>query len=93
MLDATQILKRPIITEKTTWEAGSRNRYAFEIHKDATKPQVAASVAKLYGVRVLSVATMNRKGEVKKNRYGATTTPTVKRAIVQLHEEDSIDLY
>lgn len=93
MLDATQILKRPIVTEKTTWEAGSRNRYAFEVHKDATKPQVAASVAKLYGVRVLSVATMNRKGEVKRNRYGSTTTPTVKRAIVQLHEEDSIDLY
>ena len=93
MLDATQILKRPIITEKTTWEAGSRNRYAFEIHKDATKPQVAASVAKLYGVRVESVATMNRKGHAKRTKFGTSVTPTVKRAIVQLHPEDSIDLY
>ena len=41
-MHATQIIKHPVITEKSsTWEAANRNRYSFEVHQKASKPQIA----------------------------------------------------
>ncbi|MEM6459977.1 MAG: 50S ribosomal protein L23, partial [Planctomycetota bacterium] len=56
-LEATDILKKPLITEKSTWESNDRNRYAFEVDMRAQKPQIKAAVEKLYKVRVERVAT------------------------------------
>ena len=93
MLDATYIVKRPLITEKTTWEAGSRNRISFEVHKQASKPQIKAAIEKLYGVRVESVATQMRKGKYRRTRWGQSKTSDWKKATVQLHADDRIDLF
>lgn len=91
-LHPTQIIKRPLITEKSTWEAQARNRYAFEVDIRANKKQIAEAVAKIYNVRVVKVATMIRKGEYRQTRWGEQKKPDWKKAVVQLHPEDKIEL-
>lgn len=91
-LHATQIILKPLITEKSTWEAEHANRYAFLVHPKANKIMIRDAVKKLYDVRVKSVSTLNRKGEVKRNRFGYRTTQGMKKAVVQLHPDDRIEL-
>lgn len=93
MLDPIQIIKRPLVTEKTSWESDTRNRYAFEVPMQVRKVDVKRAVESLYGVRVVKVATQVRKGKEKRTRHGLTKTPDWKRATVQLHEEDRIELF
>ena len=57
-----QVLQRPIITEKSTWESEAKRRYAFEVVMEARKPQIKKAIESLYGVRVEKVATQIRKG-------------------------------
>jgi large subunit ribosomal protein L23 len=92
MLQPTDLIKRPIITEKSTWEGTARNRYSFEVVLSATKEQIKHAVAELYKVRVVKVSTQVRKGQYKKTRFGESKGPSWKRATVQLHPDDKIDL-
>jgi len=88
----TDVIRRPIVTEKSTWEASEHCRYAFEVDRQATKPNVRDAVQDLYGVRVLSVAIQNRKGQMRRNKFGHWKTSDIKRAIVKIHAEDRIEL-
>jgi large subunit ribosomal protein L23 len=92
-MDLTQIIIKPLLTEKSTWEGEARNRYSFEVHSEANKRQIRDAIQKLYKVRVVKVSTQNRMGKYKKTRYGVGRTPNWKRATVQLHAEDRIDLF
>lgn len=92
-IEATDIIKKPLITEKTTWESGDRNRYSFEVDKRAKKPQIKAAIEKLYKVRVQSVATQVRKGKYFRTRFGPAKSADWKKATVHLHEEDRIELF
>jgi large subunit ribosomal protein L23 len=91
-MEPTTIIKKPLVTEKSTFLAEA-NRYAFQVDKRATKPQIRKAIEVLYGVRVLSVATQNRPGKVRRFRYGYINTPTTKRAIVKVHADDRIELF
>jgi large subunit ribosomal protein L23 len=91
-MEPTTVIKKPLVTEKSTFLAEA-NRYAFQVDKRATKPQIRKAVEVLYGVRVLSVATQNRPGKVRRFRYGYIKTPTTKRAIVKVHADDRIELF
>jgi large subunit ribosomal protein L23 len=91
-LDNTQIIKRPLITEKTTWQGGTLNRYTFEVHLDADKDQIAQAVADIYKVRVLGVTTQIRKGKNIRTRFGASKKSDWKKASIQVHEEDKINI-
>ena len=92
-MDATTIIRKPIVTEKATIDSNEFNRFTFEIDRRATKAQVKRAVEEIYNVRVLSVATQRRKGESRRMKYGWTTTGSIKRAIVKVHAEDSIQLF
>ena len=92
-MHATQIIKRPLVTEKCTWESTARNRYSFLVHMKASKPQVRAAIADLYNVRVESVSTQIRKGKYRRTRFGPSKTKDWKKATVQLHSEDKIELF
>ena len=48
-MDATYVIKRPMVTEKSTWETDARNRYSFVVHMKATKPQIRKAIEELYG--------------------------------------------
>lgn len=91
-MEATTVIRRPIITEKATF-AHELNRYAFEIDRRATKSDVKRAVEELYGVRVVGVATQNRKGRLRRNRHGFWQAKRMKRAVVRVHADDRIDLF
>ncbi|MCE9590469.1 MAG: 50S ribosomal protein L23 [Planctomycetes bacterium] len=93
MLTAIDIIKRPLITEKSTWEGTDRNRYSFVVHPSADKEQIKAAIAELYNVRVEKVRTQVRKGKSFRTRYGESNTGKWKKALVTLHPEDKIDLF
>jgi len=89
---AAQIVKRPLLTEKSTWEGTDKNRYAFEVDLRSSKDQIKAAVAELYKVRVTKVRTQVRKGKTFRTKYGESKAGDWKKAIVSLHPDDKIDL-
>ncbi len=85
-----QLIKRPLVTEKTTKIAESGNWLSFEVLKTATKPEIKEAIEALYGVNVIRVNTLIAKGKKKGGRFGATQD--VKKAFVQLKDGESADL-
>jgi large subunit ribosomal protein L23 len=92
-MKTTSIIHKPLITEKNTIASDEFNRYGFEVDPNATKAQIKRAVQDLYGVRVLSVATQNRKGHLKRNKFGTFLKGAHKRAVVKIHPDDKIDLF
>jgi large subunit ribosomal protein L23 len=79
-----QVLKRPILTEKTDFQR-DENKYVFEVKREANKLQIKEAVESIFDVRVLSVNTMIMKP--KRRRMGrklVQTKPAWKRAVVTL---------
>jgi len=91
--EPTQVLIRPLISEKSTRLQHSRNTYTFVIAPDASKIDVKAAIEKLYKVKVADVRTMIRKGKARKTKVGYVMRSDVKRALVVLEGETKIDLY
>ena len=87
------IIIRPLVTEKSTHQQQTRNAYAFEVHKDANKPQIKHAVEELYNVKVVGVRTMTRKGKPRRTKTKMTTSSDWKRAVVVLDENSRIDLF
>jgi large subunit ribosomal protein L23 len=92
-MEVTTIIQKPLITEKTTFNATANNRYAFQVDKRANKAQIKRAVEDIYGVRVVSVSTQVRKGRMRRNRVGWFRVGNQKRAVVKLHAEDRIELF
>jgi large subunit ribosomal protein L23 len=92
-MESTRVIRKPIITEKSTYETGAHNRYTFEIDRKATKPDVRSAIEDLYKVRVEKVAIQNRKGQMRRSRFGYWRTKAQKRAVVTVHADDRIDLF
>lgn len=81
------IIRRPLITEKSMDMIGDK-KYAFEVAKDATKPEIAKAVEAMFeGTKVASVNTINMKAKKKRLRYVEGKTSSWKKAIVTLTED------
>ena len=80
---AQDIILKPIITEKSMDGIGSK-RYTFKVASDATKPEIAAAVEELFGVKVAKVNTINMKKKPKRLGYHYGYTAEWKKAIVIL---------
>ena len=92
-----RIIIRPIVTEKMTQQTESLNDYGFMVDKRANKIQIKNEVEKAYGVKVISVRTMVYAGK-KKSRFTKTGVVTgktnkIKKALVRLEKDNSIDFY
>jgi len=92
-MNPTQIIIKPLVTEKSAWEAEARNRYTFEVHPQANKHQVRAAVEEIYKVKVAEVATQHRPGKYKRTRWGTIKSRSWKRAVVKLAGDHRIDLF
>ncbi len=83
-MNVYQVLKRPILTEKTDWQRGD-NQYVFEVDRRANKLQIRDAVEVLFGVQVESVNTL--LVPAKRRRLGRkqiVTRPAWKKAVVTL---------
>lgn len=89
-----QILLRPVISEKS-YKLMDEGTYVFVVDKTANKIQIRTAVEESFGVRVVSVNTLNRKGKRKRQRRLATygQRPDTKRAIVRLAGDDRIEIF
>ena len=87
------IIRRPLLTEKTTLQHEFANQVAFEVHKHANKVQIKESIEKAFSVKVLQVRTINVKGKPKQlGRYQGKQADW-KKAIVTLKEGDKIEYF
>ena len=86
------VIIRPMVSEKS-YAGLEQNRYTFLVHPDANKTEIKEAVQQIWGVRVTSVNTHNRKGKVKRFRYTQGKRPDEKQAVVTLAEGDSIEIF
>lgn len=93
MKDTQRIIRRPMVTEKSTRQKEESRQYVFEVHRDANKIEIQTAVERLFKVKVLQVRTSNVLGKIKRlgKRYGKR--PDWKKAIVTLKEGDRIDFF
>jgi large subunit ribosomal protein L23 len=91
-VNARSVLIRPIVSEKSYALLGA-NKYTFRVHPDAHKTQIRQAVEEIFGVRVVDVQTMSVKPKPKRRGWSSGQTRAWKKAIVRLHEEDSIELF
>ena len=93
MTDPRQIIKSPIITEKSTIEREFENIVTFKVSPRANKLEIRSAVEKLFKVKVLDVRTSRVKG--KSRRVGRFTgqRPSWKKARVKLREGDTIEFF
>ncbi|MFB9982459.1 50S ribosomal protein L23 [Mesorhizobium kowhaii] len=85
------VIVSPAITEKSTM-ASENNQVVFNVAKKASKPEIKAAVEALFGVKVVAVNTLVRKGKIKRFRGTVGRQSDVKKAIVTLADGQSIDV-
>jgi large subunit ribosomal protein L23 len=86
------VIIHPIVSEKS-YALLAANKYTFRVHPDAHKTQVRQAVEELFGVRVQEVRTMSVKSKPKRRGYAFGRTREWKKAVVQLHPDDTIELF
>jgi len=91
-MDARSVIIRPIISEKS-YALLAANKYTFRVHDRAHKTQVRQAVEEIFGVRVQDVHTMSVKAKPKRRGYTAGKSRAWKKAVVQLHPDDTIELF
>jgi large subunit ribosomal protein L23 len=87
-----EVLRRPLITEKNT-DLQALNKYAFEIAKGASKPQVKQAIEKAFKVRVTGVNTVTVPGKTRRVGRRQVQTRSWKKAIVTLQMGDKIEFF
>ena len=83
MKSIEEIIIKPVITE-ASMDRMANKTYTFKVAKNATKPEIAEAVEKMFGVEVACVRTINMKKKPKRVRYQIGYTSEWKRAIVTL---------
>ena len=86
------ILRRPIITEKST-TLQEQGRYSFEVAPKATKHQIKRAVQEAFDVKVSKVNTMHVRGKGKRFGPRLTTKRSWKKAIVILAPGNTITIF
>ncbi|MDQ4148990.1 MAG: 50S ribosomal protein L23 [Actinomycetota bacterium] len=95
MTTARDVIIRPVVSEKS-YGLIDANSYTFIVRPDANKVQIRQAVEEIWGVKVVAVNTINRKGKVKTNRLTKMSSgkrANSKRAVVKLAEGDKIELF
>jgi len=96
MLTIYDVLRRPIITEKSNYLSGKLQQYTFEVAKDATKGLVKDAIETLFDVSVVRVNILispAKRSRRAKSRRLMVRSAGYKKAIVTLAEGDSLDMF
>ena len=86
-----EIIRRPLITEKSTMQRYTGSLYTFEVSVKASKIEIADAVSKTFGVKVLDVRTANFSGKLKRVRKGLGYRADLKKAFVRLEDGQTIE--
>ncbi len=89
----TQVLHRPVITEKSAAQRERKNMYVFEVAMAANKHEIQRAVEKFFGVKVLNVRTMRMPAKPRRMGRYEGTLPAWKKAVVTLSQGEKIDIF
>ena len=96
-MKASDVLIKPILSEKANKQTEKLNRYSFVVDKKANKLEIKKAIETFYGVQVENVNTIvvpsNAKSKYTKAGYIVGRKPSKKKAIVTIAKGESIDLY
>jgi large subunit ribosomal protein L23 len=90
------VLRRPLVTEKTSYQSGKLGQYSFEVASDATRTMVKDAVETLFDVDVSHVNIMNapaKRGRRSRSRRLLVRKPAFKKAIVTLAEGQTLETF
>lgn len=93
-MDYTDIISKPIVTEKSTELKDAHNQVVFMVHSAANKIEVKRAVEQAFGVNVVNVNMAKQKPRLRK-RFGRTmgTKPGYKKAFIRLAPGDKIEYF
>ena len=91
-LHPNQVLLAPVVSEKS-YELIEQRKYAFRVHPDAHKTQVRQAVEELFDVRVQGVNIIKVQPKPKRRGLVRGQKPGWKKAIVQLREGETIEIF
>lgn len=90
MKNMYEVIRKPLVTEKMTNLKETQRTLGFEVHKDATKPEIKKAVEALFGVKVEEVRVANMHGKVKRQGRYVGQRPDWKKAYVVLKKGEKM---
>jgi len=91
-MEARDIIIKPVVTEKSIGLM-ENNKYVFKVALSANKIEIKKAVEEIFKVKVVDVNTVRVKGKEKRMGRSVGRTSDYKKAIVQLAEGDSIEIF
>lgn len=93
MAHIADVLKKPVLTEKSLTLQSNENKYTFDVDVKANKTEVKQAVETMFGVKVVSVNIMNVKPKKKRMGKYEGRTNRRRKAIVKLAEGEEINYF
>jgi large subunit ribosomal protein L23 len=90
MKNLYEVIRRPLITEKSSGLKETQSTVCFEVHRDATKPEIKKAVESLFSVKVADVRVANMHGKVKRQGRYSGRRPDWKKAFVVLKKGEKM---
>ena len=90
MKNLYEVIRRPLITEKSTVLKETQGTLCFEVHRDATKPEIKKAVETLFSVKVAGVRVARVHGKVKRQGRHFGQRPDWKKAYVVLKKGEKM---
>jgi large subunit ribosomal protein L23 len=89
--DPRDIILSPVVSEKS-YGLIDQGKYTFVVDPRSNKTEIKAAIEKIFGVKVASINTLNKKGKTRRTKFGQGKRKDTKRAIVSL-KSGSIDIF
>ena len=96
MITIYDVLVRPLVTEKSSYQSGKLNQYSFVVANKATKTMVKDAVETLFDVSVVRVNIMNapaKRGRRARSRRLLVRRPGFKKAIITLADGETLEIF
>jgi large subunit ribosomal protein L23 len=91
-----EVLRRPLVTEKSSYQSGRLNQYSFIVAHTATRTQVKDAIETLYDVSVVRVNIINtpaKRGRRLRSRRLLVRKPGYKKAVITLAEGQTLQIF
>lgn len=87
-----QVIRKPVMTEKTTLSQERGNKYSFRVAPNATKPEIRKAIETLFSVKVEAVNVLTMPAKMRRVLGRPGKSPEWKKAVVTLQEGNTIEL-
>ena len=91
-----EVLRRPLVTEKSNYQSSSLHQYVFEVADNATRTMVKDAIEQLFDVTVVRVNVVNvpaKRSRKSKNRRWVISRKSYKKAIITLAADDRLPIF